>query len=200
MLKKVIAGVVGVLILAIGATYLMPGSVHVERSTLINAPRETVFPWIASFQKFHTWSPWASRDPNTEYTYEGADTGVGGVMRWSSQHPDVGTGSQTHTLVKSPERVENTLDFGQMGVATAYFQLEENERGNTRVIWGMDTDLGLNPLARAFGPMIERGVTADYDAGLKKLRMVIEEHVNSEAVAAARPPSDDSDDEQVEEN
>jgi hypothetical protein len=65
-----------VLILVLGGL-LLPAQVHVERSQQISASPERVFSLIDNFQEFNRWSPWAARDPKTQYHFEGPERGVG---------------------------------------------------------------------------------------------------------------------------
>lgn len=40
--------------------------------------------------------------------------------------------------------------------------------------WGFDTDLGMNPIARYFGLVMDSMLGADYEKGLAKLKQVCE--------------------------
>ena len=134
----------------VGVSYLLPGTAQVTRSLTINAPAKAVFPYVNAMKKTESWSPWLARDPETQLTYSGPEAGVGNKMAWSSEHPQVGAGTQEIIESVENERVRTSLDFGSMGTATAYFTLE-TVSGGTRVTWGFTSDLGLNPMARWMG-------------------------------------------------
>ncbi|MEM7041317.1 MAG: SRPBCC family protein [Pseudomonadota bacterium] len=178
MLKTILKylGLAAVVLFAIA--YILPGSVQVERATEIDATPGEVFALVNSFENFNQWSPWYEKDPDGEYLIEGPEQGVGARMTWASQKPDVGTGSQE--IVESvPDRLVRTqLDFGDMGKANAFFQIEPRGEDRTRLVWGFDTDLGLNPVSRYFGLMFERWIGPDYEHGLARLKSLAEERAS----------------------
>lgn len=61
---------------------MRPDSFRVERSTIINAPPEKVFPIINEFHAWETWSPWEKADPNVKRMYDGPKSGVGARYAW----------------------------------------------------------------------------------------------------------------------
>jgi hypothetical protein len=94
-------------------------------------------------------------------------------MTWSSDNPDVGSGSQVITVSVPNEQVESDLDFGDMGAAKAWLTLVPEGAG-TKVTWGLNTDMGNNPIGRWMGLMMDRWVGADYERGLGKLKTLVE--------------------------
>jgi len=176
MLRNVIVGL-GILILVIvGGSYLLPGSVHVERTVAIYAPAEAIFPYINDYRRFNEWSPWADRDPDAVYEFSGPSAGVGARMSWSG-NDQVGVGVQEITASEFPSHLETSLDFGGQGVAIAFFDLEPSE-GGTNVTWGFDTDMGMNPIARYMGLMMDSWVGGAYEEGLMKLRDLVEDETS----------------------
>jgi hypothetical protein len=73
-----------------------------------------------------------------------------------------------------PDRkVATALDFGEMGTASAAFLLDP--RGaETGVTWTLDTDLGMNPIARYFGLGMDGIIGKDYEKGLAALKAAAE--------------------------
>jgi len=176
MLRNTLVGF-GVLILAIIAgAYLVPSDVHVERTVAINAPPEAIFPYINDYRAFNQWSPWADRDPDAVYEFSGPPAGVGATMSWSG-NDQVGTGTQQITASTFPSHLETSLDFDDQGVATAFFDLTPTDEG-TDVTWGFDTDMGMNPIARYMGLMMDSWVGADYEQGLMNLRDLVEDQTS----------------------
>ena len=76
--------VIGAIVIVAGAM-LLPSTVLVSRSIEIAAPPEKVFAIVGDLKRFNEFSPWADLDPNTKYTFEGPDQGVGQKMNWASQ-------------------------------------------------------------------------------------------------------------------
>jgi len=160
--------------LLIAIAYILPGKVHVQRATVIEAPPADVFQLVNGFENFNQWSPWYERDPDGNYQIEGPATGVGARMSWASEKPDVGSGSQEIVESVEDKLVRTKLDFGDMGNADAFFKIAP-EGDHTKLVWGFDTDLGLNPVSRYFGLMFDSWIGPDYEHGLAKLKTLIEQ-------------------------
>ncbi|MEM9146189.1 MAG: SRPBCC family protein [Pseudomonadota bacterium] len=153
----------------------MPSEIAVSRSTLIERPPADVFPHVNDLRAFQAWSPWAELDPDAMITFSGAESGVGQSMTWSSENEQVGNGRQMITASEENRRVATALDFGDMGMATSEIRLTpENEGQATRVDWAFETDMGLNPIARWMGLMMDGWVGADYERGLGNLKRQLE--------------------------
>jgi uncharacterized protein YndB with AHSA1/START domain len=172
ILKRVVLALVALVALLVLVAYMFPRHVELDRSVVIAAPAEAIYPLIVEPRRFQEWSPWYEKDPNAKYTYEGPERGVGASMRWSGNR-DVGEGSQTVIAAEENRRVETALDFGPQGTATASFTLTPQDRG-TRVVWGFVTDLGFNPMSRWFGLFFESLLGPDYEQGLANLKRVVE--------------------------
>ena len=95
-------------------------------------------------------------------------------MVWRSDVDTVGNGRQEIVESIENERVETLLDFGDMGTADAWIDLED-VGGGTQVTWGLDVDMGMNPIGRWMGLMMDRLVGPDYEAGLMNLQDIVEE-------------------------
>lgn len=171
--RNLLIGIVVLIALAVGVAYLLPRHVIVEREVVLNAPPEEVFEHVNSLQAFSEWSPWNDYDPGMTVTFSGPETGVGNVMEWSSDHPQVGQGRQEIVEVIENELVRTALDFGDMGTADAWWLLSPVDDG-TRVVWGLDADMGMNPVGRWMGLFLDRLVGADYDSGFERLRAAVE--------------------------
>lgn len=178
-MKKFLYVLAILIVLVLVATVLMPAHTHVERSASINAAPATVYRYIADFRQFNRWSPWAQRDPETQYEFSGPTIGVGSRMSWSSQHPEVGSGSQQVIEAEPPQRLKVKLEFGDdMGEAFSGYILEPQD-GGTRIVWTFDSETGFNPLHRFFGLMMDKWVGPDYEQGLANLKQLIESEVVS---------------------
>ena len=172
-LRNVISSLLVLVVVLVVIAYLLPQTVTVERSIVIDAPPEAIFPHVNSLKANEAWSPWLDRDPDIQLAYEGPDEGVGSKLTWASDHPQVGSGTNTITASVPNRRVETALDFGSMGTADAWVDLAPSG-GGTEVKWGFTTDLGLNPVARWTGLMMDSWVGADYEDGLGRLKALVE--------------------------
>lgn len=173
LIRRLIIGLVGVVALLAIIGMLLPRMVSVERELVIDAAPEAVFPHVSSLQAFSEWSPWGGIDPDMEVVYSGPEAGVGNVMEWTSEHPNVGNGRQEIMEVVDNELVRTALDFGDMGTAEAWWRLVPEGDG-TRVVWGLDADMGGGPIGRWIGLMMDGMVGGDYETGLAQLQATVE--------------------------
>lgn len=144
-----------------------PQSFNVSRSIDIAAPRAAVFPWLKTFAKMNTWSPFLAKDSNAVVTTEGVDGTVGAKNSWSG-HRDIGQGSQTITKLVENEVVESKLEFIKPLAFTAegYLKLADSPSGTTTVTWGFKGQhkfierilFNFMSLDQLMGPEFEKGL------------------------------------------
>ncbi len=182
VLKRALLGVTVLVGLFVIIGLMLPGRVHIERSVEIDAPASQVYPLIDGYGRFNEWSPWANLDPATRYEYSGPERGVGARMEWQSDSREVGSGAQEIVAAEADRWVRTRLTFEDQGEAEARMELESTGSG-TLATWSLEMDLGLNPVTRWIGLMIEGPVGADYERGLAQLKALAERE------AAATPPA-----------
>lgn len=181
VLKGLIVFVVLFAVVAIGVAFVLPGSAHVERSITIDRPASQVFAVVNSYRRFNDWSPWADRDPNAHYAVSGPVSGVGARQSWVGDPNTVGSGSQQIVASTPNTSVTTQLDFGNRGQAEARFLLAAQGQG-TKVTWTLDAQaplaldgrLASNAIGRYVALFMDRIVGPDYDAGLRKLKALVE--------------------------
>lgn len=172
--RRILLWVGVLLVAALAVAYALPRRVHVERSTTIAAPRATVFTLLDSYRQFNKWSPWFELDPDAKYTLEGPDAGVGAKVSWVGDPKALGSGSQVITASQPYESVSADVDFGQGGSpAKQVFTLTADGRA-TKVAWGIEVDLGMNPVSRYFGLMFDGMIGKDFEKGLAGLKTFAE--------------------------
>ena len=176
--RNVLGGLVGLFLLVVLGGFILPSQVQVERSIVINASPATIFPVVSDLSVWSSWSPWAKMDPDMALIIDGK--GVGQTMRWQSEDPMVGIGTQEITTLDTPNYVQTHLNFGQQGEADAAFQLTPQDKG-TLVSWTLNTDMraGVPRLMQPFSTylrfVLDSAVGQDYEAGLANLKALIEQ-------------------------
>ena len=150
IIKWLIGIVVILAVVFFGGAMFLPKEVSVARSIEIDATPADVFPHVNSLKAGAEWSPWLGRDPEVQLSYSGPDEGVGAKLDWTSDHPQVGSGSQVISASVPNEKVTTDLDFGDMGSAVANFDLVENA-GKTTVTWGSRPIWGRTQLRVGWG-------------------------------------------------
>lgn len=173
LVKRILTGLVVLIAILVAVSFLLPRQVMVARSIEINAPASDVFAKVNGLKSGAEWSPWLSRDPEVKLMYSGPDVGVGSKLEWTSEHPQVGNGKQEIVEVIENEKVVTVLDFGSQGTAMAAFNLVE-AGGKTIITWDLDTDMGMNPVGRYMGLMMDKWIGGDYETGLANLKALVE--------------------------
>lgn len=173
---KVIGIILGILLLVGLILYLSgPDKYYMERSIVINASPPVVYDELNSYENFNKWSPWFAKDPDTKYTFEGPEEGVGTKMSWTSDHKEVGDGSMWLVENEENKMVNSRMAFGNYpGEPNARFVLEDAENGATKVTWTYEEELhGIAPLFAVFFDL-ESMLGPDYEQGLSSLKTFIE--------------------------
>ncbi len=156
----------------------------VERSATIDAPAATIYPHIADFHQWPSWSPWEDIDPELERTYSGSQAGAGARYAWKGNRK-AGQGTMEMLLADSPGRVEIDLVFEKPWKAhnDTVFVLEPlpGDPQRTQVTWTMAGPQTL--VTKVFGRLfnLEKMLGKDFDKGLARLRTVAESETGDAA-------------------
>ena len=168
----VVLAIIIAVILILAAT--KPDTFRVERTAVVNAPADKVFPLIADFRQWLNWSPWEGRDPALKRSYSGAERGKGAVYAWDG-NKNVGSGRMEILEATSPSTVVIQLDFLKPFEAhnTAEFTMLP-QGGATSVIWVMQGPAPfLSKVMQVFMNM-DRMIGRDFEAGLANLKTMTE--------------------------
>jgi len=166
MIKKILLGLVAVIVIFLLIVVTRPPDFRVERSASIAAPALALFEQVNDHHKFAVWNPFMKLDPNVKNTYSGPDSGVGAVCAWDG-NKDIGAGSATITESKPGELVRMRMDWirPMAGVATVDFTFKP-DGDQTVVTWAMYGKNGfMGKLVSLFmdcdkmvGPQFEQGL------------------------------------------
>jgi uncharacterized protein YndB with AHSA1/START domain len=174
MWKKILAGVLVVIVAFLGFVATRPDSFRVERSIVVQAPPEVLFSIVNDFRNGAKWSPWEKLDPNMKKTFSGPQTGVGSVYEWEG-NDEVGKGRQEITLVEPPNKVVSSLHFIKPFEAhneAEFLFVKEGE--GTRVTWAIS---GPSPfISKLFGVFMDmdKMIGKDFEKGLADLKKLAE--------------------------
>jgi len=159
---------------ALVAASAKPDSFRVQRSAVIAAPPETIFPLIADFHRWGGWSPWEHRDPAMKRTFEGPQSGVGAVYAWDGNR-NVGAGRMEIVEAAQPSRIVIKLDFIKPfeGHNIAEFALQG--RGpSTEIVWTMHGPAPLLSKVMQLVMNMDKMIGKDFEAGLAGLKRLAE--------------------------
>lgn len=175
MLKTIL--VVLVVLAALVSIYAAtrPDTFRVERSIIIAAPAEKIFPLIDTLQNWRLWSPYEHKDSAMQRSYAGPASGVGAAYAWKG-NKDVGEGRMEIVESVPASTIRFKLDFIVPFEAhnEALFTLQP-DTGGTRVRWSMGgASTFLFKLMGLFMDM-DAMIGRDFETGLATLKQNIEQ-------------------------
>ena len=142
----------------------LPRTVHVERSTVLDASPPEVLALAASNTGYQAFNPYAEADPNLSITHFGPEAGVGSGFRFEGKD---GKGTQTVAEV-TDNSVTYHIDMGPLGKPVQRIEAVAVE-GGTEVTWHLESDMGFNPVFRVFGLFMDGMMGKVFDTGLARL-------------------------------
>lgn len=192
LVLKVVAGLVGVAVLAVGgvaaAAAMKPDRLHVERSATFAAAPADLVPYTADLKLWADWNPWKDYDPAMETTYSEVTAGPGAWYSWKG-NDQVGKGKMA-VLTVADDKVTHDLEFFEPWQSKAVITFTFTPEGeNTRVTWAMDEDQKFGGKVAGLFMDMDAMLGADFEKGLGKLKPLAEETAktrkDAEAAAAA---------------
>lgn len=159
--------------------FMLPSTVHVERSIKIDRPAFEVFAILNDYRYLKEYSQWNVRDPNVAYTISGSDSGVGQRLSWIGDPQLVGSGWQEIVGSQPSEQIDIELHFETQSVANTRFLIEP-DGGSCTVTWSYDADVAAELnffegfLSRYFSLLFDRWVGNDFEKGLIRLKAYAE--------------------------
>jgi uncharacterized protein YndB with AHSA1/START domain len=174
MLKKILLGLVAVLVVLAAVIAMQPADFAITRSTTIDAPPATVFGQVNDFHKWEAWSPWAKMDPEMKTTYEGPAAGTGAMYSWVG-NSKVGEGKMTIVESRPDELVKIRLEFLKPFAATndTEFAFKPDGTG-THVTWTMSGKNGFVSKAFSLCMDMDKMVGGDFEKGLAQMKSASE--------------------------
>ncbi|WP_430437637.1 SRPBCC family protein [Oceanibaculum nanhaiense] len=151
-----------------------PDSFRVARSTMIDAPPETVFAILNNVRRGIDWSPFERSDPNMKRTFTGPDKGVGATLAWDGNR-QCGTGS-IRIVESIPHRhIALALEMSRPMKASnrVTFTLEPSPQG-TRLTWAMEGPMNFAGKAFSLVCNSEKMVGGMFETGLAELKQLAE--------------------------
>lgn len=167
--------VLGLLVALFILIVTRPEDFRVERSAVVNAPAEVVFPLINDFHAWAQWSPFERQDPGIKKTFDGPAAGPGSIYAWEGNSL-VGAGRTTILDSKAGEFVSIKLEMFRpfACVNQVRFTLVPCE-GGVRVRWIMDGKLNFITKAFSLIMTMDSMVGKEFELGLANLNKVAQE-------------------------
>ncbi|MGB7069954.1 MAG: SRPBCC family protein [Pyrinomonadaceae bacterium] len=180
MIKKLLFGIVGLLVLFIVAvgilTFVAPTEFKVEREITINKPKDEVFSYLRLLRNQNVWGPWFKKEPTMKQEFRGTDGTVGFVSYWNGTSDDVGEGEQEIKRIVEGDRIDTELRFLRPFESKADSYLTTNSMGGqqTSVKWGMSGSMPRPMNVMLLFMDIDKEIGKDFDEGLSTLKTTLE--------------------------
>lgn len=169
----ILAALIALIVLVLLYASTRPDAMHFERSVVIAAAPEKIFPHLNDFRAWDAWTPY-NKDPAMKKTYGAVAAGKGATYAWEG-NKDVGKGEIAITDAAAPSRI--ALDLHMITPFEArnvvVFTLVP-EGPATRVTWAMDGKNNLIGKALGLFMDMDKMVGGDFEKGLASLKQVAE--------------------------
>jgi len=186
MLKKILLGLVAVVVALAGFIATRPNSFSVQRTATMKASPDVAFALVNDFHQWDAWSPWEKLDPAMKKTHEGAAAGTGAKYSWVG-NDDVGEGRMTIEDSKPAELVRIKLEFIKPfeSASTTTFTFKP-EGENVSVTWKMEGDN--NFVGKAFSAFMDMDamIGKDFEKGLASMKTLAEAETTKRAEEARK--------------
>lgn len=183
MAKKIVLGLVLVLVLFAGYVLTRPNRFHYERSGVINAPADKVFPYISDFKQGSLWSPYEKTDPAMKKSYSGPEGAPGSIMEFESQEAGSGKLEMLTLVPNELVQIRLTMTKPFYGENLVEYKLT-SEGSGTRFTWSMSGENGF--LGKLISVLIdcEKMIGKQFEEGISNLKALVE---SKSAEPAAEP-------------
>lgn len=173
IIKFLLGAALGVILILVAIGFFLPSRWHVERSVVINAGPEKIYPMIANMKDgWPQWSAFDKEDPNIQYSYSGPAMGDGSSRAWISSKMGNGIQKITKADPKSGVDFEISMDNGGF-VLFGSITMDKDPAG-TKVTWRDGGDMGANPIYKIMGYLMDPMMGKTLQQSLDQLKNKVE--------------------------
>ena len=152
----------------------MPPTLEVERSIVVNAHEEDVFPYLNDLKNYKSWSALDARLGNASILTGGAESGLGQTQAWQSGPKGYEIGSREIVQESVPEFVQLQVRVNGVDTTTTH-ALFKNPNGTVTVLTKRELPQpGFPYVGRLRAGLTKNHIAKNLDAALVKLKIKIE--------------------------
>ena len=186
MLKKILIGVVAVLVVLAAVIATRPDTFTIHRAITIAAPPQIPFTLVNDFHAWAGWSPWEKLDPAMKKTFNGPPAGPGAQYAWVG-NDKVGEGRMTIASSKASDEIEIKLEFLKPWEATSQTLFSFKPAGaGTEVLWTMNGHNNFMAKAMCLFMDMDKMIGPDFERGLGQMKTSAEAEAMRQAEAARK--------------
>jgi hypothetical protein len=168
---RILGGLAIVVLLLVLVSFLLPRQYRVERSLVFKSEPAAILAPCVDLREWRKWGVWYQRDPEIKTTYSEQATGPGSWVSWESKQE--GNGKMTVTAL-TPTKFTYLLEFPDYGMQSTGVMEVVPVEGAYKLVWSDEGDLGLNPINRWFGLMLDKFIGTDFETGLANLKKLVD--------------------------
>jgi hypothetical protein len=173
MLKKILIGAAGVVVLLLVVIQTRPNEFKMTRSGVIEAPADKIYPFLTQFKLGEQWSPFDTPEMKLKKTFAGEDGTVGAKMTFEGDKE--GAGELTILRLVPNQAADIRLHMTKPFDAENLIEYSLQPEGTgTKFTWTMSGKM--NFLAKAFSLFMdcEKMLGPEFEKGIASLKRVVE--------------------------
>jgi uncharacterized protein YndB with AHSA1/START domain len=174
VVKKILIGLVVVLVVCAAVVALQPSDFRIVRSIRVSAPVAEVFSQVNDFHNWQAWSPWAKLDPAAKNSFEGPSAGAGAGFTWDG-NGQVGAGRMTLIESRPSDLIRIKLEFERPFKDTSAAEFTFKPEGDqTLVTWSMSGRKNFMSKAFCLFMNMDKMVGGEFEKGLAEMKSIAE--------------------------
>jgi uncharacterized protein YndB with AHSA1/START domain len=151
-----------------------PDTFRVERTALIKATPERIYPYLSDFRKGEAWLPYEKKDPTMKRTHSGAASGKGSVYEFEG-NKEVGTGRLEIVEAIPLSRVVIKLDMRKPIEGHDIIEYTLDPRGDsTNFTWTIHGSVPFLGKVLSIFVSMDKMIGKDFEAGIANLKAIVE--------------------------
>jgi hypothetical protein len=173
MLKKILIGVLILIVLVVAVSFVLPNHYNVSRTVVIQADVAKVHEMCGDLKNWPKWTPWEKADPTVKTQLSDVTTGVGAHQSWTS---DGGNGELTLTRCDPATGVAYDMNFidGERTMPAKSWMNYKAVAGGVEVEWGIEGDMRIPVIGPYFAMCADSMMGGMFQQGLDELKSVCE--------------------------
>lgn len=173
MIKKLLLGLVAIIVILAVVASFQSDEMKVTRSAVIPATPDAIYAVVNDFSKWMSWSPWTGLDPEMKHRLEGPTQGVGAKFHWEG-NMECGAGTSNLTASKLNEFVHMRIDMTRPMEGSTEVQFTFVPEGaGTKVTWAMQGKKSFMGKLMGLFMDCEKMCGDDFEKGLANLAKVV---------------------------
>jgi len=169
-----IFGVFGLFIVACAVGFYLPATLEIERSTIVSAYEEDIFPYLNDLKQYQSWAALDARLRETTVLTGGAESGLGQTQAWQDGPKGYEVGSREIVQESAPEFVQLRVTVNGEETTTTHAVFRNPDDTVTVLSKREIPQPGFPYINRVRGRLTKSQIGKNLETALSRLRTQIE--------------------------